>query len=133
MALPDGLIVIAKRECPTCTLVEPLLARLGDGGDRVTVLVQDDPAYAAGMPGAVFDSTLEQSFRLGIEFVPTLIRMRGGREVARTHGWHRGIGKTSAASPPWAPTCRRCAPAAPARRWNRASPRRCSCATAAPA
>ena len=32
MALPDGLIVIAKRECPTCTLVEPLLARLGDGG-----------------------------------------------------------------------------------------------------
>ncbi len=29
-------------------------------------------------------------FRLGIEFVPTLIRMQGGREVARTHGWHRG-------------------------------------------
>ena len=90
MPLPDGLIVVAKRECPTCTLVEPLLARLADGGDAVTVLVQDDPAYAAGVPGAVFDSTLEQSFRLGIEFVPTLIRMQGGREVARTHGWHRG-------------------------------------------
>ena len=86
MPLPDGLIVVAKRECPTCTLVEPLLARLADGGDAVTVLVQDDPAYAAGVPGAVFDSTLEQSFRLGIEFVPTLIRMQGGREVARTHG-----------------------------------------------
>ena len=25
--LPDGLIVIAKQECPTCVLVEPLLAQ----------------------------------------------------------------------------------------------------------
>ena len=86
----DGLIVVAKRECPTCTLVEPLLSALAAGDEPLTVYVQDDPVYAAGLPGAVFDDTLEQSFRLGIEFVPTLIRIQGGREVARTHGWHRG-------------------------------------------
>ena len=90
MNLPDGLIVVAKRECPTCTLVEPLLHELAQGGEPLTVFVQDDPAYAAGVPGAVLDDTLERSFRLGIEFVPTLIRVAGGREVARTHGWHRG-------------------------------------------
>ena len=86
----DGLIVVAKRDCPTCGLVEPLLHELAAGGQALAVYVQDDPAYSAGLPGAVLDATLERSFRLGIEFVPTLIRMAGGREVARTHGWHRG-------------------------------------------
>ncbi len=90
MNLPDGLIVVAKRECPTCTLVEPLLQQLAQGGTPLMVLVQDDPAYAAGLPGAVLDDTLERSFRLNIEFVPTLIRVAGGREVARTCGWHQG-------------------------------------------
>lgn len=89
MPVSDGLIVIAKRDCPTCDMVEPLLGVLADAGP-LTVLVQDDPAYAAGVPGAEFDATLEQSFRLNAEFVPTLIRMQGGREVARTFGWHRG-------------------------------------------
>ena len=88
--LPDGLIVVAKRDCPTCGLVEPLLHELAQAGEALTVVIQDDPAYAAGLPGALLDSTLEHSFRLGIEFVPTLIRRQGGREVARTHGWHRG-------------------------------------------
>lgn len=90
MPLPDGLIVIAKRDCPTCGLVEPLLHALAADAGPLTVYVQDDAAYAAGVPGAVLDETLEHSFRLGVEFVPTLIRMAGGREVARTHGWHRG-------------------------------------------
>ncbi len=92
-SLPDGLIVVAKRECPTCTLVEPLLRELAQGRSPLTVYVQDDAAYAADVAdvaGMVFDETLEHSFRLGIEFVPTLIRVEGGREVARTHGWHRG-------------------------------------------
>jgi hypothetical protein len=90
MTLPDGLIVVAKRDCPTCGLVEPLLRELAAAGQPLTVYVQDDPAYAAGLAGAVHDATLEHSFRLGVEFVPTLIRVAGGQEVARTHGWHRG-------------------------------------------
>jgi hypothetical protein len=85
----DGLILIAKRECPTCLLVEPLVRQLAAGSTPLTVYIQDDPAYAAGVPGAVLDDTLEHSYRLNTEIVPTLIRMEGGREVERTYGWHR--------------------------------------------
>ena len=70
--LQDGLIVVAKRDCPTCGLVEPLLHELAQTGEPLTVYIQDDPAYAAGLPGVVLDDTLEHSFGLGIEFVPTL-------------------------------------------------------------
>jgi hypothetical protein len=85
----EGLIIIAKRECPTCLLVEPLLRELAAGTTPLAVYIQDDPAYAADVPGAVLDDTLEHSYRLNTEIVPTLIRMEGGREVGRTYGWHR--------------------------------------------
>ena len=88
--IPDGLIVIAKRDCPTCTLIEPLLAELVDGELPLTVYVQDDSDFAFGLAGRVFDATLEHSYRLNTEFVPTLIRIEGGREAARAFGWHRG-------------------------------------------
>ena len=63
--LPDGLILVAKRGCPTCALVEPLAAELARGGP-LTVYVQDDPAYAGGVDGVIDDRALEHSFRLGI-------------------------------------------------------------------
>ncbi len=88
--LPDGFIVVAKRDCPTCLLVEPLLRQLAEGDAPLTIYAQDDPAYAAGVRGVIHDDTLENSFRLGIEIVPTLIKVEAGREVARTYGWHRG-------------------------------------------
>ena len=88
--LPNGLIVVAKRECPTCLLVEPVLRELADGAAPLTVYTQDDPAYASGVGGVILDETLETSYRLGIEIVPTLIRVEDGREVERTYGWHRG-------------------------------------------
>lgn len=87
--LPDGLIVVAKRDCPTCQLIEPLLADIAQQAGPLTVYSQDDPAFAAGVPGVHFDSTLEQSFRLKTEFVPTLIRVEKGEESERTYGWHR--------------------------------------------
>jgi hypothetical protein len=87
--LPDGLIIIAKRECPTCMLVEPLVRQLAQGDRPLTVYIQDDPAYAAGVPHAIFDDTLEHSYRLHAEIVPTLIRVEAGCEVERTYGWNR--------------------------------------------
>jgi len=89
-SLPDGLVVVAKRECPTCTLVEPLLAELAADGTPVTVYVQDDPAFGRGATRVVDDTRLEHSFALDVEIVPTLIRVENGREVERTYGWHRG-------------------------------------------
>jgi hypothetical protein len=88
--LPNGLIVVAKRECPTCLLVEPVLRALAEGAAPLTVYTQDDPAYASGVDGVILDDTLETSYRLGIEIVPTLIKVEDGREVERTYGWHRG-------------------------------------------
>ncbi len=87
-ALPDGLIVVAKADCPTCRLVEPLLAELLLAGP-LTVYVQDSADYATDLPGACYDKSLEHSFRLGVEFVPTLIRVESGQEVERTYGWHK--------------------------------------------
>jgi len=89
-SLPDGLVVVAKRECPTCTLVEPLLAELAADGTPVTVYVQDDPAFGRGATRVVDDTRLEHSYALDVEIVPTLIRVEDGREVERTYGWHRG-------------------------------------------
>lgn len=110
--LPDGLIIIAKRECPTCMLVEPLIRQLAQGATPLTVYVQDDPAYAAGVPNTLFDDTLEHSYRLKAEIVPTLIRVEGGCEVERTYGWHRadwqritGRADLGADLPPLRPGC----------------------------
>src|SRR5712671_1061724 len=62
VSLPqDGLVAVVKRDCPTCELTAP-----------------------------VHDLALDMSHRLKIEIVPTLIRLEGGREIARTYGWDRG-------------------------------------------
>jgi hypothetical protein len=54
------------------------------------VVSQDDPTFPEGIAGVVDDAGLELSWRLDIETVPTLLRIEGGREVARAVGWHRG-------------------------------------------
>lgn len=86
----DGLIVVVKRDCPTCTLIEPVLQQLAGGGEACTVYTQDDPGFPSGIEGVIDDTALEHSFRRNIEIVPTLIRLRDGAEVERRIGWHRG-------------------------------------------
>src|SRR5258708_17184318 len=56
----------------------------------ITVFTQDDPGFPETVPGPVHDLALDVSHRLKIEIVPTLIRLEGGREIARTYGWDRG-------------------------------------------
>ncbi len=85
----DGLVAIVKRECPTCALVAPLLKDLSLSGIPITLYSQDDPRFPPEVPGVVDDTSLEISFRLGIEFVPTLLRIRGGLETERVFGWNR--------------------------------------------
>lgn len=67
-----------------------MLYSLASGRGPVAVYVQEDHRYAPDAPGAVVDASLERSYRLGIDFVPTFIRRAGGREVACTYGWHKG-------------------------------------------
>ena len=85
----DGLVLVAKRECPTCVMVEPVVRQLGAGDLPLTVYSQDDPSFPAGVAEVIDDRALGHSYRLGIETVPTLLRMQGGREVGRAVGWHR--------------------------------------------
>ena len=87
---PDGLIAVVKRDCPTCTAIEPALAQLAASGEQFTVYSQDDPAFPSGAGEVVDDRSLEASFHLGIEIVPTLIRVRDGTPAARAVGWNRG-------------------------------------------
>jgi hypothetical protein len=106
--IPDGVIVVVKRSCPTCELVAPVLTELARGPNPVTVYSQDDPT----LPGAVDDTSLEISFALGIETVPTLLRVESGAVKARTVGWERtawqdltGMASLGAGLPDWRPGC----------------------------
>ena len=85
--MPDGWVVVVKRDCPTCVLVAPVLQQLASAG-TLTVVSQDDPGFPEGLP-VVDDRELETSWRLGVETVPTLLRVEDGAETARTAGWLR--------------------------------------------
>ena len=108
---PDGLVIVAKRDCPTCVLIEPVMQSLDRAGP-LAVISQDDPAFPAGVGRVIDDHDLERSFRLNVETVPTLIRLKGGREVERTVGWDRAewirlAGDAAAGDglPAWQPGC----------------------------
>ena len=110
--ISDGLIVVAKRDCPTCTLLEPVYRELAESPAQFAIYSQDDPTFPESVDGVFDDRELERSYRLEIETVPTLIRMEGGREVARTVGWHQGewreltgIGALGAGLPDYRPGC----------------------------
>lgn len=104
--LPDGLIAVVKRDCQTCGLVAPVLGELVARGKTLTVYTQDDPAFPPTIaelsespggaprvrgtaPRVMDDRELVVSWHHKIETVPTLLRVEGGVEVARTIGWSR--------------------------------------------
>ena len=90
-ALPDGLVVIVKRDCETCRTVVPVLVELRERlaeRTELTVYTQDDPGFP-DEPVAVHDADLAVSWHHQIETVPTLLRVTDGVEVDRTVGWSR--------------------------------------------
>lgn len=90
MDWPDGIIAVVKQDCQTCVLVEPVLQQLSRGETPLTVYVQDNADFPSNVAQVCDDSSLEHSFHLNIETVPTLIKIEGGREVARAIGWVKG-------------------------------------------
>src|SRR3546814_11054596 len=87
--LPDGLNLVVKRDCPTCAMLGPVFGDLASGPLPVAVYSQDDPGFPAEIPAVVNDTSLERSFRLGIETMPTLIRVEQGRQSGSALGRHR--------------------------------------------
>ncbi|MFT5445103.1 MAG: hypothetical protein ACI9DC_000263 [Gammaproteobacteria bacterium] len=82
------LVAVVKRDCETCQLVAPVLASLQQT-HSLTIYSQDDPTFPEATGGARDDTALEESWRLEIDTVPTLIRIEDDGEVSRAIGWHR--------------------------------------------
>lgn len=111
--VPDGLVAIVKRDCPTCRLVAPVLAELAARAPvPLTVYSQDDPSFPEELGGARDDTSLDVSFALALDTVPTLVRVERGEEQARIVGWSRehweaftGVPGLGAGLPPHRPGC----------------------------
>jgi hypothetical protein len=111
--LPDGVVVVVKRDCPTCTLVEPVLVQLAAAlGHDLHVYSQDDPSFPGGVAHVADDRGLEMSWRLRLTTVPTLIRVERGKELDRLEGWMRerwealtGVTGLGPALPDYRPGC----------------------------
>ena len=84
----NGLIAIVKRDCPTCVMVTPVLQEILQTND-LKIYSQDDPKFPDGVDGVADDTTLDVSYTLDIEIVPTLVRFEDGKEIDRTYGWDR--------------------------------------------
>jgi len=110
--LPEGLVAVVKRDCPTCGLVVPVLGEIAARGRALTVYTQDDPSFPATVAPRVDDHELVVSWHHRIETVPTLLRIENGAEVARTEGWSRpdweqlaGVSPLGAGLPTHRPGC----------------------------
>ena len=108
--LPDGIVAFVKRDCPTCSIVTPVLQQLAERGP-LTVFSQDDLAFPEGLAPRD-DTALHYSWHHEIEAVPTLIRVEGGVEQDRRLGWHReewqaltGCDDLGPDLPDWRPGC----------------------------
>ena len=109
--LPDGLVAVVKRDCPTCELVVPVLSDLHDRAG-LTVITQDDPRFPADAGWVHHDADLALSWHHDIETVPTLLRVSAGAEEQRTVGWSRpewerltGVDGLGDGLPEWRPGC----------------------------
>ena len=90
MSFLDGYHLVVKRDCPTCTLIEPVIRAFAETQhDGLSIYVQDDPSYLCDLDQTHDDSALEKSFLLDVETVPTLIRYESGVEMERVVGWVR--------------------------------------------
>ena len=88
LGISDGLVAVVKRDCPACQLVVPVFQQLAEE-PGLTVYSQDDPGFPTEADWVVDDSDLSVSWHLGLDAVPTLVRIEGGAEVGRATGWDR--------------------------------------------
>ncbi|MFM7949932.1 MAG: thioredoxin family protein [Acidimicrobiaceae bacterium] len=109
--LRDGWTLIVKRECATCVMIVPVIARLARELPSLTVYTQDDPKFPEDVD-VVNDLDLAASWHADIDTVPTLIFRKNGVETARTAGWVRkewreltGIADLGSELPEFRPGC----------------------------
>ena len=113
VALPDGLVAIVKRDCPTCRLVEPVLAR-ARGRRRAAHRRHPGRPDVPRRPHRP-STTPRSTCRSRSTSTPSRrsSASHDGAEVARTVGWsrdavggaHRAGPASAPASPPHRPGC----------------------------
>ena len=109
--LPDGLVAFVKRDCPTCVLVAPVLARARAARAASRSTRQDDPAFPDGVARVSTTARLAVSWHHDIETVPTLLRVEDGARGRRApSAGTAASGRRSPASPASAPACPRWRP-----------------------
>jgi thiol-disulfide isomerase/thioredoxin len=89
-ALPNGVIVVVKKDCATCEMVAPVLGWLSQKHLVAVVASQDDPTFPDSLAktiGVVDDRELVLSFGLDVDTVPSVVRWANGVEVDRIVGW----------------------------------------------
>ncbi|MEM7142667.1 MAG: thioredoxin [Actinomycetota bacterium] len=86
--LPDGLVAVVKKDCPTCVLVAPVLEDLAQRAG-LTVITQDDPSFPVDADWVTHDTDLALSWHHDIETVPTLVKVSNGTADESTVGWSR--------------------------------------------
>jgi hypothetical protein len=91
--LPDGLMVVVKRDCETCVTIAPALDELALT-TTVTLVSQDDPSFPIGHD-VIDDRELQISWALQTEVTPTLYRIRGGEAELLAIGWRRDEWRTA--------------------------------------
>jgi len=86
----DTYALVVKKDCPTCTLIEPVIGQLVQQYNaNIAVYVQDDPSFAQAVADPIDDSDLAFSYQQNIEVVPTLIKLSQGKEIERVYGWDK--------------------------------------------
>ncbi len=112
MSEGNRYVVVTKKDCPTCQLIEPALEELAKQS-TLKVFNQDGPDFPV-LTGAevVDDHELDGSWALNVEIVPTLVCYQGDQEVGRTEGWERaawrqltGFDSLGEALPEFRPGC----------------------------
>lgn len=88
MAFDDGLVVVLKEDCPTCTLIVPALEQLRTAGLISAVISQDAPSFPAGFH-VTDDTDLALSWELATEVTPTMYRVIDGEVIGSIVGWRR--------------------------------------------
>ncbi len=109
--LPDGLVAVVKRDCPTCELIAPVLTELHERSG-LNVITQDDPCFPADADWVCYDEDLALSWHHNIETVPTLLMVSDSTEQQRTVGWSRSqweelavVERLGEGLPEWSPGC----------------------------
>ena len=86
--VPDGFILVCKRGCPTCTMIEPVMIQLEGSKIPLTIYAQDDPSLGDQIDIEIRDWTTLVADKLdlqGRQHKPEIDQPGSNLELADLH------------------------------------------------